>query len=179
MALVKGNVLLQFVKGTIGDEITIYERNGQIIMAKKRRKSNKKPTQKQKEVRWKMKVASAYAKAILLDPEIKAYYKSMAGPGQNAYNMAVKDAFHSPEIQNLTLEENTVVVRAKNEFRVAEVRVQVFDKEGKMVENGRAVPAKNGVDWEYKIGSLPQKGKIKAVVEDLPGNVSERQILLE
>ncbi|SFW83921.1 hypothetical protein [Chitinophaga sancti] len=179
MALVKGNVLLQYVKGTIGNEITIYERNGQIIIAKKRRKSNKKPTQKQKEVRWKMRVASAYAKAILRDPQIKAYYKSMAGPGQNAYNMAVKDAFHSPEIQNLQLAESTVVVSAKNEFRLAEVRVQVLDKDGKTVESGRAVPAKNGIDWEYKIAHLPQKGRIKVAVEDLPGNVSERQLLLE
>jgi hypothetical protein len=179
MAIVQGNMLLQFVNGTLGDQVTIYERNGRIIMAKKRGPSKNRPTQKQLEVRYKMTVASAYAKVMLLDPELKAYYQSKAGPGQNAYNMAVKDAFHLPEIQNLILEDSTVTVTAKNEFRVAEVKVYVYDKEGKIVESGKAIPARNGVDWEYKIGSLPKKGKIKAVVEDLPGNTRERQILLE
>jgi len=180
MAIVKGNILLQFVRGTLGDQITIYERNDQIIMAAKRGKSKKKPTQKQLDVRWKMTLASAYAVSILKDPEIKAYYQSKTGPGQNAYNMAVKDAFHSPEIQNIqVVEEDTVVVTAKNDFRLSKVEVQVYDATGKIVEKGRAVPARNGKDWEYKVASLPEKGKIKALVEDLPGNVSEQQLLLE
>lgn len=180
MALVKGNMLLQFVRGTIGKQFTIYERNGQVIIAVKRRKSNKKPSQKQLDVRWRMKVASAYAVAILEDPEIRAYYQSKTGPGQNAYNMAVKDAFHSPEIQNIQIvEAGTVVVTAKNEFRLAEVRVQVLDAAGKVMEQGKAVPERNGVDWVYKVASLPKKGKIKIFVEDLPGNVSDKQLLLE
>jgi hypothetical protein len=180
MALVKGNILLQFVRGTLGGQITIYERNGQVIMAAKRGKSKKKPTQKQLDVRWKMTAASAYAVAMLADPELKAYYQSKAGPGQNAYNMAVKDAFHSPEIQNIKVEEeNTVVVTAKNDFRVSGVEVMVFDAAGKCVERGHAVPARNGKDWVYKVASLPKKGKIRALVEDLPGNISEKQLLLE
>ncbi|PWV54040.1 hypothetical protein C7475_102795, partial [Chitinophaga sp. S165] len=47
MAIVKDNILMQLVRGSLGKQITIYERNGQIIMAKKRGPSRKKPTQKQ------------------------------------------------------------------------------------------------------------------------------------
>lgn len=180
MAIVKdSNLLLQNVQGTLGKQFTIYKRNGQIIIAVKRGKSKKKPTQKQLDVRWKMKVASAYAVAIIKDPEVKAYYQSLAGPGQNAYNMAVKDAFHSPVIQDIKVEAtDTVVVTAKNEFRLATVRVRVQDESGKVVEEGKAVPEKNGVDWRYKVSQMPKKGRIRVFVEDLPGNVSERGLLL-
>lgn len=176
MALVKDSLLLHAVRGTLGDQVTIYERNGQIIMAKKRGKSNKKPTKKQEEARYKMILAAAYAKEMLSDPALKAYYKSLAGPGQNAYNMAIKDAYHSPEVQNMQLENETVMVTAKDEFRVAEVNVSVFDAAGKIVERGKAVVGRNGVDWYYKITGLPPKGEIVVSVVDLPGNATIKKL---
>lgn len=179
MAIVKDSILLQAVRGTLGDELTIYERNGQIIMAKKRGPSKNKPTPKQLEARYKMLVAAAYAKVILEDPELKAYYKSKAGPGQNAYNMAVKDAYRSPEVQEIRFEDTTVVVTARDEFRVAEVTVQVFDAAGSMQERGKAVVARNGVHWYYTAASLPTGGYIKIVAVDLPGNETVRQVQLE
>ncbi|RFM33157.1 hypothetical protein [Chitinophaga silvisoli] len=179
MALVKDNILLQLVRGSLGGQLTIYERNGQIIMAKKRGPSNKKPTKKQLEARYKLRVAAAYAKVILQDPELKDYYKSKAGPGQNAYNMAVKDAYRSPEVQNIVFEETTVVVRAKDEFRVAEVQVKVFDAAGVLQERGMAVLGRNGVDWYYKAVVLPAGGKVIVVVVDLPGNETVREVRLE
>ncbi|WP_440133984.1 hypothetical protein [Chitinophaga sancti] len=179
MALVKDNILLQSVRGTLGGEITIYERNGQIIMAKKRGRSNKKPTPKQQEARYKMMVAAAYAKQMLKDPVLKDYYKSKAGPGQNAYNMAVKDAYNSPEIQHIQFEDTTVVVKAKDEFRVAAVEVRVLDSAGTILERGAAILGRNGVDWYYKAASLPAGGKLIAVAVDLPGNETVREIHLE
>ncbi|MBW8686625.1 hypothetical protein [Chitinophaga rhizophila] len=178
MAIVKDNVLLQLVRGSIGRLVTVYERNGQIIMAKKRGPSNKKPTAKQLEARQKMAVAAAYAQQLLNDPEIKAYYASLAGPGQNAYNMAVKDAYHSPEIQHIKLEEEQIVVTARDEFRVAEVNVQVMDAAGIVAACGSAVISRNGVDWYYKITSLPAGGKVVITAVDLPGRETVRELLL-
>ncbi|QHS62645.1 hypothetical protein [Chitinophaga agri] len=177
MAIVKDNILLQLVRGSIGRQITIYERNGQIIMAKKRRPSNKKPTQKQLEARLKMRVAADLARDMMNDPEIKAYYASLAGPGQNAYNMAVKDAYRSPEVQQIRLEETNVVVTAKDEFRVAAVTVQVVDKEGVITESGPAVLGRNGVDWYYKAAVLPAGGRVIVVATDLPGKKTTRELL--
>jgi hypothetical protein len=178
MAIVKDSLLLQAVRGTLGDEITIYERNGRIIIAKKRGPSKNKPTKNQLEARYKMKVAAAYAKAILQDPDIKAYYKSLAGPGQNAYNMAVKDAYKSPEIQNIHFEDTTVVVTAKDEFRVAEVSVRVIDAQGNVQEKGKAILGRNGVHWYYKTDQLPPNGKVIIVAVDLPGNETVKEVLL-
>jgi hypothetical protein len=178
MALVKDSLLLQAVRGTLGGQITIYERNGQIIMAKKRAKSRKKPTKKQLEAREKLVTAAVYAKAMLSDPELKAYYQSLAGPGQNAYNMAIKDAYKSPEVQQVQLKEDTVVVTAKDEFRVAEVEVKVVNAAGKVQERGQAVLGRNGVDWYYKVVNLPDKGKIVVVAVDLAGNETARMLVL-
>lgn len=179
MAIVKDNILLQLVRGTLGNELTIYERNGQIIMAKKRGPSKKKPTQRQLEARYRLQVAAAYAKEIIKDPELKAYYKSLAGPGQNAYNMAVKDAYNSPAVQGIQLEETTVVVSARNEFRVAEVEVRILDAAGSIQERGEAIPGRNGMDWYYKAVSWPLGGKVIAVVVDLPGNETVREVRIE
>jgi hypothetical protein len=178
MALVKGSMLLQFVRGSLGDEFTIYERNDQVILAKKRGRSKKKPTQKQLQAREKMKIAAAYAKVILEDPEVKAYYKSKAGPGQNAYNMAVKDAYNAPEVQRIQLEDTTVVVTAKDEFRVAEVEIRVLDADDIQQERGKAIPGRNGVDWYYKATQLPKGGRIIVVAVDLPGNETVKELLL-
>ena len=179
MAIIKDNILFECVSGSLGDQITIYKRNGQIIMAKKRGKSTKKPTKKQIAAREKMAEAAAYAVAILQDPEIKAYYESKAGPGQNAYNMAVKDAFKAPEVQKIQVETTTVVVTAKDEFRVAEVAVKVLDTAGNILERGNAVLGRNGVDWYYKAGSFPPGAKVIVVATDLPGNGTVREVQLE
>ena len=178
MAIVKDNILMQLVRGTLGKHYIFYERNGQIIMAMKRGPSKKKPTQKQLEARQKMAIASARAQVLMADPEIKAYYEAMAGPGQNAYNMAVKDAYRSPEVQNIRLENEEVVVAAKNEFRVAEVEVKVIDAAGVITESGQAVLGRNRVDWYYRATALPAGGKVIVVAENLPGYQTVKELLL-
>ncbi len=178
MAVVKDNILMQLVRGTLGKQITIYERNGQIIMAKKRGPSNKKPTQKQLEARHKMTMASARAQQMLADPQLKAYYESLAGPGQNAYNIAVKDAYRSPEIQNIRLEEEKVIVTARNEFRLAAVEVKVTDAAGVVTESGQAMPGWSGIDWSYKTTALPAGGKVIVVAKSLTGNRTVKELVL-
>jgi hypothetical protein len=179
MALIKDSILLQLVRGSLGNEVTIYERNGQIIMAKKRGPSKNKPTKKQLEARYKMQIAAAYAKEILKDPELKAYYKSLAGPGQNAYNMAIKDAYKSPEVQNIRFEDSTVILTAKDEFRVAAVDVKVVDDAGEIVERGKAVLGRNGVDWYYKVARMQAGYRIVVIAVDLPGNETVRELVIE
>lgn len=179
MAIIKDAVLLQYVNGTLGDQVTIYQRGGKTIMAKKRSPSKKKPTAHQQEARYKMKLAAAYARQILKDPDVKAFYAAKAGPGQNAYNMAIKDAYNSPQIQEARLEGDTVIVHATDEFRVAHVDVAVLDADGKYVERGKATPDWTGVKWTCKIQNLPKGGKIRVTAVNMPGNETTREILLE
>lgn len=103
MAIVKDNIILQLVNGSLGDIITIYVRNGQIIMAKKRGPSTVPPSFKQLLARLKMKIAVALAQELLKDPEVKAAYAAKAGPGQNAFNIAVKEMYNTPIVQEAVL----------------------------------------------------------------------------
>ncbi|WP_440135690.1 hypothetical protein, partial [Chitinophaga sancti] len=91
----------------------------------------------------------------------------------------VKDAYRSPEVQGIVFEDTTVVVTAKDEFRVAEVQVKVFDAKGVLQERGMAALGRNGVDWYYKAGVLPVGGKVVIVAVDLPGNETVREVRLE
>ena len=179
MAIIKDNVLFQLISGSLGNQLTIYQRNGQTIVAKKRGKSRKKPTKNQLVARMKMQEAAAYARVILKDPEIKAYYQSKAGPGQNAYNMAIKDAYKSPQVQQIRIEADTVVVTAKDEFRVAEVEVRVYDAAAAILEKGKAILGRNGVDWYYTVANLPAGGSIRITAVDLPGNETVQEVRLE
>ena len=70
------------------------------------------------------------------------------------------------------------MVKAKNEFRVAEVDVKVIDKQGSIQERGKAVLGRNGVDWYYKVGKLPAGAKIVVTAVDLPGNETVKEFLL-
>lgn len=99
MAIVKDNILLKLVDGSLGDIITIYVRNGQIIMAKKRGPSTVPPSFKQLVARMRMKIAVALAKEMIKDPEVKAALAAKAGPGQNAFNIAVREAYKMPVVQ--------------------------------------------------------------------------------
>lgn len=103
MAIVKDNILLQLVNGSLGGIITIYVRNGQIIMAKKRGPSTVPPSFKQLLARLKMKIAVALAQELLKDPGVKAAYAAKAGPGQNAFNIAVKEMYNTPIVQEAEL----------------------------------------------------------------------------
>jgi len=178
MAILKDSILFNHVSGSLGDEITIYRRNNQVIVAKKRRRSTQKPTKKQLAARKRMEMAAAIARELIADPELKAYYKSKAGPGQNAFNMALQDAYHSPEIQHIKVEESTVVVTAKNQFRVAEVEVRVLDAAGVILEKGKAALGRNGVDWYYQFENLEEADRIVVVAVDIPGNETIKDLLL-
>jgi hypothetical protein len=179
MAIVKNNILLQFVKGTLGDMLTVYERNGVIIIAAKRGPSKNKPTQAQLQARLKMKLAVKYAKRAMEDPELKAAYQATAGIGQNAFNMAVKDAYNSPMIINIHVEEEqTIVVRTQEDFRVAAVKITVYDKENKMVEKGDAYLTWNRMDWKYRCEHLPPGSRVEVKAFDLPGNSAMKEIML-
>lgn len=115
---------------------------------------------------------------MLANPELKAYYASLAGPKQNAYNLALKDAYQHPEIQNINVTATDVAVTAENEFPAAEVKVQAIDVKGILIERSQAVFGRNGADWYYKTAALPPCGKLKVIVADLIGHTTVKELLL-
>jgi hypothetical protein len=78
MAKIKLDPLFAGISGTIGDLVFKRTANGQTIVARRPRKSNAEPSPAQKAQRERFKLASAYAKAALADPDLRAIYEERA-----------------------------------------------------------------------------------------------------
>lgn len=177
MAKADNNVLLNKLSGSIGKQVTIKQRGGKTIVSKAQQPRGKAATGKQLEAQDKFTEATAYAKGVLADPDMAAVYRSMAQPGQNAYNIAIRDAYNPPVIENIEKAGNDIIVRATDDFRVYRVTVAIYDAEGVMKEEGNALMGRNGKDWTYTANTEAIPGcRVMAVAEDLPGNRTNREI---
>jgi hypothetical protein len=84
----------------------------------------------------------------------------------NAYNVALRDWFHAPEIHRLGRYGAAVRIWATDDTQVTGVQVFVMDENGNVLEQGEAVQGR-GDWWEY----IPSAaGKIVVEARDLPGN---------
>jgi hypothetical protein len=179
MAKADNNVLLSKLSGSIGKQVTIKQRGGKTIVSKAQAPREKAATEKQLEAQDKFSEATAYAKGVLADPDMAAVYRSMAQPGQNAYNIAIRDAYNPPVIENLEKAGNNISVRATDDFRVYRVTVAIYDAEGVMLEEGNALMGRNGKDWHYTATNEALPGcRVMATAEDLPGNRTNREIAI-
>lgn len=187
MAKADNNVLLSKLSGSIGKQVTIKQRGGKTIVSKAQAPREKAATGKQLEAQDKFSEATAYAKGVLADPDMAAVYRSMAQPGQNAYNIAIRDAYNAPVIEQVETGTysgkpgDTIMVRAIDDFRVYRVTVAVYSAEGVMLEEGNALMGRNGKDWLYTAttGNDSLAGcRVMATAEDLPGNRTNREMIL-
>ena len=94
MAKVMLDPLFAGLSGTMGDLVFKRTRNGQTIVCQRPRKSNAEPSPAQKAQRERFKLAGAYAKAALADPDLRAFYEERAEKeGQSAFALARTDYF--------------------------------------------------------------------------------------
>jgi hypothetical protein len=176
MAKADNNLFLSNLSGTIGDQMTIMNRGGSTIVSKAQKKRKKKSTVAQLQTQHNFKSATTYAKNILLDPDMEALYKAAAGPGQNAYNMAIRDATNPPEIISIIRTGDKIIVRAKDVFRVYRVKVAIYTADEVLQEEGYAMMERNNLDWTYQVKTALKTGTIKVKAEDLPGNETHSEI---
>ena len=156
MAVVKDNVFINGISGKLGKQLVFKHWNGKTFVCVKSKPTTKESL-KQKENRSKFKKASIFARIMMDDPAKKAEYKKIAKELKlpNAYTAAVTEYMRKPDIQEVDTtnysgkanEEIKVKVKKKG-FEVEEVQVIIMDKEGKVVEEGKA---KKGVanHWIY------------------------------
>ena len=64
---------------------------------------------------------------------------------KTAYNFAMKDWFHPPEIHRIEQQDRRIRVEASDEVLVSRVQVRVLNDEGNVLETGRAVRGEG--DW--------------------------------
>lgn len=108
--IVSDNVLLKGGRGTFGRQFVLRQRNGKTVMYKMPKPYPPK-TANQLTNQERFAKANLFAKAAIADPVKKQYYQAMAKPGQSAYNVAFREAFHGPEITAVSLKDKTVRVK--------------------------------------------------------------------
>jgi hypothetical protein len=91
----------------------------------------------------------------------------------------LEDFMSPPEVKNIEDRNykgavgDKIVIRAIDDFRVTELRVEIHAADGTLLESGNAVQNINGIDWTYtatQASPAPAGSKIKAIATDVAGN---------
>lgn len=184
MAKIKNNVIMQSISGMIGKQVIFKTRAGKMyVSAAPDIDENRVPTKAQQAARDNFKRCSEYAKSAVEDRETKQAYLTFAQPGQTAYNIALKDAFNPPEVVSVVTkgyqgaEGNIIIVQARDDFKVASVKVTIYNTENELVEEGLAIA--DAGNWIYiAVKSNTSAAKIIATAIDLPGNEGSLEVML-
>ena len=95
MAKAKLDPMFVAISGTMGDFVFRKSKKGEVIIARRPKKSNAEPSEAQKANRQRFHEAAKYAKAALADPDVRAIYEEMAAKqGTGAYAAARSDYFN-------------------------------------------------------------------------------------
>jgi hypothetical protein len=188
MARIRNNNLTRGLSGMVGGQMVFRTWNGKTYLSNAPSKP-KKQSKRQKENRMKFKEATAFAKTMMLDPVKKAEYKSIADKLQlpNAYTAAITEYMRKPEIQKVDTskytgkeDEEIKVVVTKKSFEVQEVEVIIVDKNGVVIEEGKA--AKDlGSEWIYRTKlTLDDKEGVQFLIRarERTGNFVEKRVLV-
>lgn len=189
MANIDENLLVQGARGQVGKQI-VYRKHGNKTTISRMPKLNPElePTEAQVQKRESFSDAADYAKGVLSTPDLKKEYEKKAAPGQTAYNLAFRDFLKAPVVKQIdaTAYNGTpgsiIVVKAKDDFRVAGVKLSIRTAAGAVVEQGDAVlnPVRRNL-WNYTAtqNNATLAGcVISATAVDLPGNTGSLEITL-
>lgn len=188
MARQKGNSVMHNTRGLFNKQVVFKERAGKVYVAgPPNTKDNRKPTASQQLVRDRFKDASDFAKMALQDADLNLAYSKAANKFQSAYNVAMKDAFNAPVVTEIFtvgyrgVAGDSIVIQAKDDFKVNEVKVSIFNSLGELIEHGEAVLMSGRRSWNYTVtqanSTLPGT-KIKATAYDIPENEGSLEVTL-
>jgi hypothetical protein len=188
MARAIDNVVIKGFSGSVGKQITFYQRAGKTIVGKARRKSAVAPSEKAIAVRTRFSASIGYAKIAMKDPATKSLYKAVAAPDQSAFNLAFRDAFLVPKVDSIDASNyhgqagERITIQASDDFKVTGVTVSIHDPSGKLIEEGSASIDPNGADWVFvstqNLATITGS-KITGRAKDMPGNSGSMEIVLD
>ena len=191
MAKLGKNAVVHTASGKFGDLIVFRQLKGgrMIISHAPQTDPERKYSEKQMAVQKKFQEAVIYGKGILKNPELKDMYDQKADAGQSAYNVAFADFLNAPHIDEIDMSGYTgnagdkIIIRAVDDFMVKEVGVVIYNPDGSVADEGQAVPGEsNALDWEWtatQVNSTVPGDKIVIRVSDIPGNLTEKEQVIE
>ena len=178
MAKVKGNLFIDRLSGTVGDQMIIRRIRGgrTIICAKPTFGPDRTFSEAQLSRQQAFREASAYAKEHKRDP---IYLSIAEGTARTGYNVALGDWLTRPRILEIDLNGwhggaiEPIRARAQDDVKVVQVRVEIADETGTILEAGQAEDA--GAWWWAYTVTQPLSGALTVTVtaSDLPGHVTQ------
>lgn len=177
MAISKDNVITRGLRGKIGELVFRQYGDKTVVSAAPQMPSEASGLQKASRKRFQQAVI--YAKSAMTDPDMKAAYEDAAEKRRTAYNVAVADFLHAPDIETIDLSEYTgkagdpIRIRVSDDFLVKDVKLTIVDHNGNRIEDGDAMPDALGVVWTYTADKNVDNfevGKIVVTAVDFPGN---------
>jgi hypothetical protein len=177
MPKVLGNLVINRLSGTLGDQLVIRTSKGRTIVAAKPTYSGERvysPAQLAQQQAF--REAAVYAKQAK-GQEIYSL-KANGGP-RSPYNIAFADWLNRPQILEVDLtgwrgaSGDLIRLRAQDDVQVTEVAVTISDDEGAVLEAGLATDL-GALWWEYTTASsFSGRLTLTIAAKDLPGHTSE------
>ena len=176
MTRVTLNGTVKGLRGKIGNLIFRQLPDGTTVMSqgyskktrREKRRAQEKRSPRQQAHNSRFQQAVFYARVAAKTEPVYAELAA-ATPMWTAYNHALHDWFHTPEIGCLVRQEGRILVDASDDVRVTRVRVSVLDGESRVLEAGEAVRAED--DW-WEFATQAEGKTVVAEAWDLPGNVT-------
>ena len=185
MAKVRLNPILEKVRGQVGD--LVFKRSGeQMIIARKPDFSDRQLSEAQVAVQERFRQAALYGKMVMADPDTKQLYDAAAkAKGQPVFSLTIADFFNAPSVAEVDMANysgkvgDPIVVKARDDFQVAGVTVNLADADGTVLESGEAVqtPANSG-RWLYTATAAIATGtqvRVLVTATDRPGGTGSSE----
>ena len=187
MAKSKTNIITHGYHGKVGDQFVLRSQGSKSVIAAKPDRSNVVLTQAQKDQCRRFTGAVQYAKNALLDPNLKQIYESRATKDKTAFNIAVSDFLSKPWIDQIDATAyagqagDKINIICVDNAKITSASVTIRDANNLDLETGACVFDAVSTSWVYTATStqVPITGhKILAGVKDLPGHVTEKELVL-
>jgi hypothetical protein len=145
MAVVRMNDLIEGLSGKVG-KIIFRTYRGKTYASSRPRK-RREQSEQQRSNREKFKLATQYAKRMMKDADMKAYYKRIAKQLAlpNAYTAAITDYMRKPQIIEVDVKKYTAkpgghisISAQKKNFKLDAVNVIISSHDNQIVEVGKA-----------------------------------------
>ena len=188
MAKIKGNHIMQNVRGMLGKQIVFKERLGTpYVAAAPYVDENRVASNDEQGNRNRFGKAVEFGKYAIKNPDLKKEYAALAKKGQSAYNVAVSDARIPPKINSLLTHGYTghtgscILVQATDNVKVKRVQLSIYDTSMLLIEQGEAADNGDNINWIYAATISVEHiagYKIVASAYDISGNVTVKDVLL-
>jgi hypothetical protein len=189
MAKVTENDITRGISGALTKDL-IFRRDpsGDTVVYKKPKKKAA-PSEGQIAVVQKFSLGADYAAAELSDPVLKAEYVAFAAEKgiKDVRKMIMTDYLRNPVVELINPEgyngvvNDSILIKAKAEYKVVSVFVEIIRPDGTIAESGQAVAAQRFFNFEYKAKTAIANFagyKVKATATGKPGNKGFKEVVL-